>query len=932
MTRLRTILVFLSYANSGWRRYRASLRCLRFSSHTWKKAPCVRHPWISLCCFVLILAVAPNGFGQCNPNPLRPSLLPPCPTIADQLTKAHEAAKDFVREVDKLNALIASARSRFWKTFPNGPGFEAAQMAFLDALWQKDIYYLQFSLMEGVNGRVPKLMNFIDMMGGGNTLVDLMNGGEAYKKFPTNVDGGIRPYAFPLFVAWVDALRRAEGRETDGAMATPAIMARVLPSTIEDKSNWRKAYEDARNWAEFMSSGLDISKYATPQVYLLRQMEADVCLMLTAAKPADLPEPTAAALDLYNLFVKMFGEKEVLAAAGKVLHTPKNSVGGLAKRADVAIGTYHLAPHPSPYLLFLTEVTKSSPRNYAISLCIDQYGVKGVYAKEKWANAFSVYNQLIAKYGEANVLSASARLKDVPKDSEGRLKGDPKYSGLLYWFQTLLKDPKAALPDALPHFRASSYDPRWLGKKVEVRGTVSRVDLDKSGSPRYATIYFKESRADGIMGFSPHADMLQSSYGEDFSGLVGKPIEIYGEVNQWREGAGVRITDRDQVKVLEASTALGGDFTESRPDWLTAAKPAAALVDNPKYLAWKKFPPGTKVTYVDRLLSEYQPGTNQYTRNKISRSTGQLVTIDDKRAVIKWNSTVWNMQGGTSNSERELIYQAKEPPGQSGAPAANESGQETLEISGKKIATHWETSFGILAGTFAQPDKQKFVKTWTSDEVPGGLVLKNQQDYREILQGQTYRSITQTILETVENVEPELGGGPKQASTASPGAPNPAAPTSPTANQPRAQTAPATPSPTPTTQVETKTAPTTQAPAPPVQPTAPKPKRRFGWPVTLPPILSGQPNQSSQAADLSARYSSLVVRAAQAKTGLAQLQRQQAGSNTELPDDVRASRDRLDAQMQAVALAVGARNNAQATQSMREAENSVTVIEQFLAK
>jgi len=40
-----------------------------------------------------------------------------------------------------------------------------------------------------------------------------------------------------------------------------------------------------------MSSGLDISKYATPQVYLLRQMEADVCLMLVAAKPADLPSP-----------------------------------------------------------------------------------------------------------------------------------------------------------------------------------------------------------------------------------------------------------------------------------------------------------------------------------------------------------------------------------------------------------------------------------------------------------------------------------------------------------------------------------------------------------------------------------------------------------------------------------------------------------------
>ena len=75
-----------------------------------------------------------------------------------------------------------------------------------------------------------------------------------------------------------------------------------------------------------------------------------------------------------------------------------------------------------------------------------------------------------------------------------------------------------------------------------------------------------------------------------------------------------------------------------------------------------------------------------------------------------------------------------------------------------------------------------------------------------------------------------------------------------------------------------------------------------------------------------------MVRAAQAKSGLAQLQKQQAGSGTELPDDVRAARDRLDAPMQAVARAVGELNNAQAAQSMRETENSVTVIEQFLAK
>jgi len=107
-----------------------------------------------------------------------------------------------------------------------------------------------------------------------------------------------------------------------------------------------------------------------------------------------------------------------------------------------------------------------------------------------------------------------------------------------------------------------------------------------------------------------------------------------------------------QVKVLDAATA-SADFRDSRPDWMTASMPA--LVDSPKYLAWKKFQPGASATYVMRLLTEGAPDTNQYARNKISRSTLRLVSIDDKRAVV-------------SGGSNELIYQAKEPSPKSPSP------------------------------------------------------------------------------------------------------------------------------------------------------------------------------------------------------------------------------------------------------------------------
>ena len=85
--------------------------------------------------FLLTVGV---GFGQtCNPNPLEPSMLPPCATIADQLSKAIDASREFKKDVAIMNRDIGDARSRYWKLFPNGPGIAAAETAFLGQLQEQ---------------------------------------------------------------------------------------------------------------------------------------------------------------------------------------------------------------------------------------------------------------------------------------------------------------------------------------------------------------------------------------------------------------------------------------------------------------------------------------------------------------------------------------------------------------------------------------------------------------------------------------------------------------------------------------------------------------------------------------------------------------------------------------------------------------------------
>ena len=78
-------------------------------------------------------------------------------------------------------------------------------------------------------------------------------------------------------------------------------------------------------------------------------------------------------------------------------------------------------------------------------------------------------------------------------------------------------------------------------------------------------------------------------------------------------------------------------------------------------------------------------------------------------------------------------------------------------------------------------------------------------------------------------------------------------------------------------------------------------------------------------------YSSVIQRAARARAGLNQVERKPDGAG-ELPENVREARDRLDAQMQAVAMSMRTRDTTQAGQNLRAAEEALTAIEQFLAK
>lgn len=96
----------------------------------------------------------------------------------------------------------------------------------------------------------------------------------------------------------------------------------------------------------------------------------------------------------------------------------------------------------------------------------------------------------------------------------------------------------------------AAYDPQWVGQNIAIVGTVSRVEIDPSGSPQWVSIYFKESPDANFVVCSPYADLFQERVGMNLSALVGKTLEAAGQVESPHCG---HKTSKGSIRVVEST-------------------------------------------------------------------------------------------------------------------------------------------------------------------------------------------------------------------------------------------------------------------------------------------------------------------------------------------------------------------------------------------
>jgi hypothetical protein len=182
---------------------------------------------LSISVFALAAGALPGvSFAQLHPNPVMNQALKSqlgWTSMVDALADAARSAGQLRAMMADLNERIASARTRYWAAYPNGPDFAAAKKEFESVLRTKDFYYLQQAIV-GTGG-------IMQILGG-------------------NIDDGIPNSTSEAFNAWVEQCRtniEATGTGfSDVQKAREAIIA-ADPTYF--------AYVQHRNLEEFRRAG-----------------------------------------------------------------------------------------------------------------------------------------------------------------------------------------------------------------------------------------------------------------------------------------------------------------------------------------------------------------------------------------------------------------------------------------------------------------------------------------------------------------------------------------------------------------------------------------------------------------------------------------------------------------------------------------------------
>ncbi|MDB5358175.1 MAG: hypothetical protein JWN24_4628 [Phycisphaerales bacterium] len=851
-----------------------------------------------------------------------------CDTLKDHPSARFERlAKTLIDGTPLPIDHIGELRKRFWEMYSfdsTSEDCDKARDEFAQALFMKDLYYLQLNVVARVWAPNPNRLTGQqeDLP---NKVIDLMGAGE---------DGGIPRPALPAFFAWVNATRDAMGF-AHGFDAQAKVIwqanAGILSADYRKAMNFGgKEYQEyvmERDWAEFAAINRVPAGYDHKETY-------GVFLYF---RPGNNSFHDANLM--YAGMEKALGKEAAQAAAESVRVAPKTKAGDLVQRDlgepvklgpgggrvpdyDAPVPQGVIGVYKDPCLAMEILVTRDDDRRYLLYLLKHQYWKNASSIKQatdEWTFAAALYKQLTIAFGEQDMLASARLVRTATKRWISGNVMDQKSIG------ATRNDPLEAFEDILSRKNPKGY----------VRATLA-FDQNLQKPDEVDAAYQK------LVASGSESAILETAK----KVAAAKPL------------FGYRLELSEFVKAMNAPPPA-------------PAQPAGPLYDFPEYLAWKGFAPGAKATYVSRIWEQNPPGGDRLAPTRTTdRHTFTLQSTTEERELFWLTENAFDQTGAEHlPHDTEFTYPAKialrtqrpqaqggkgkgrpapsetteasapAPPTTTAAAAVSsrlldrftvpptapmETGEEVVEIHGRKIATRWQSLTFTFTPKSPYPDSTLIVKVWTSDAVPSGLVRKTEDRRTPTTRAHRGERIVQeTYLESFEGTRPGVTAPDPSAKATTTYVPPPAAlgGTTPSAPSPGGppSAGPATPTPASTP------AAGDNGPAPAAtQPAAPKPAR---------PLRTRRPAPAlTPQEEFTQRFIAVKTRLVQARAALARSERTRGAQGDELPAEVRDARDRAVAKRKTTDAALSGNNLAEAEKELKAMDDAVTVMENYVKK
>lgn len=495
--------------------------------------------------------------------------------------------------------------------------------------------------------------------------------------FNAQVDGGIRPFARAWFSTWENFLRdRVRGDRHQ-----------PLEQAIEDSRPIYEHYRLARQWAE--SSALGKMPTNDPVQYgqLLVTLESPWVVM-GYASDRNYPKTVAT---YYETLQAVFGPGTVEQAVKATMALPKDRDGFVSPPLEMNGRKW-----ADPSKAFRALLGKDRGRNLMIlTIMEDRHDLSASGMR----NALEEYTRWTAGYGAKPVDDTALSVASLAKDENN-----------------LVRD---AGPIGFPTLR--SEHPYNLTQKILI--VTDPVAYARTILAFHDNLLSAESAQAAFNSLS--ARNGQKAVADAAKALSG--LWVTGEYlppNGDRTLADVRFSAKPNTGPESDYSLLMGILNGT----VTLAR--GTQIDNPHYSLWAKYKPGTTITYEQRAwwLKDGQlipsPVDHNYTL-----TTWRLKALDAEAATVEYSSQRFTAYteaprkqelryGAHVNSEEtpEALMEAVQKRQQTYA--GTEQGTESLSVGGKMIPCHWSKVEFRHSTNDVETNK-----TWTSDQIPGGLVM-----------------------------------------------------------------------------------------------------------------------------------------------------------------------------------------------------------------